>query len=306
MTKYLLKETTREEAAAVRRWIATHPDNERYYSRLRSVWDASRQFARESEVDEEAAWHRFLQRRESADSLQKPSKGIVRRISWLRVAVMVVLGMFTAFAGYHLLAPHNNPLLGVTHRTADATSTDTLVDGSVITLSKYASLRFSRGLFQQRRLVDLHEGGVFFRVAPDRDKPFVIRSGNVTVTVLGTSFHVKRKGDETAVEVESGRVKVEGLDKAVILSARQRVIINTKTHQFDEGTAVEVLDRTPLWRVAELLEDAYDVEVAVADGIRDLPMTTTLDMGRLDTMLKLIAETLGVTVEKKGNRVIIK
>ena len=303
LTKYLLKEATGEEIAAVRRWIAANPENERRYAQLQRVWDASQRLARKSDVDEEAAWRRFVHRRDRGQT----SNGMVRKLGWLRIAAILVLGSAAALVGYYSLSPDSDRLGGVTHRTADAVSVDTLADGSVITLSRHASLRFSQGLFGQKRMVELHGGEVFFEVAPDRDKPFVIRSGDVTVTVLGTSFHVKRKGDETTVMVESGKVKVEGLHRTVALTARQQVTINTKTQQFKAGRAAEILDRTPLWRIAELLEEAYGVEVTVArDEIRDLPMTTTLHSGTLDEKLRVIAESLGITVERQGNRITFK
>lgn len=307
LTKYLLKEASEAEAGAVRSWIAAHPDNEKYYAQLRSVWDTSRSIAAKSEVDEQEAWRRFLHRRDKADSASRgPLKGVIRPMGWLRVAALLVLGSIAAFAGYYVLVPDNAaPLLGAVHEATDAVSTDTLADGSVITLSRHASLRFSQGLFQQKRRVELRSGSVFFNVAPNPAKPFVIQSGNVTVTVLGTSFHVIRNADETTVIVESGTVKVAGLNKVVELGARQKVTINTATQQFDEGAVVGVLDHTPLWRIAEILEAAYDVEITIAnDGIRDLPMTTTLHSSTLEETLHIITETLGVTATRDGNHII--
>ena len=308
LTKYLLNETSEGEAETVRQWIAAHPDNGRYYAHMQLVWDTGQSLAAESNVDEHGAWERFVERREDlGNAPQAFAKPLIRKMGWLRVAAMLVIGSLAAFAGYYLVGVDHtgNRLLGAVHETADAVSTDTLADGSVITLSKHASLRFSQGLFQQKRAVELRSGSVFFEVATDRDKPFVIRSGGVTVTVLGTSFHVARNGDETTVIVESGKVKVAGLDKAVELGARQKVTINTATRHFEERTVIGVLNRTPLWRIAEMLEDAYHVEISIGnDAIRDLPMTTTLHQDTLDETLRIIAETLGVTPTRQGNRVV--
>ncbi|MFB2120618.1 FecR domain-containing protein [Parapedobacter sp. 2B3] len=310
LTKYLLKETSEAEAQAVRNWLAAHPDNGRYYARLQLIWDASRSFAAESKVDEQAAWERFVQRRQTGDGAwRNAAKPLIRKMGWLRIAAAAVLVSIAAFAGYYLIGSDRlaNPLLGAVHETADAVTTDTLADGSVITLSKHASLRFSQGLFQQKRAVELHSGSVFFEVKPDRDKPFVIQSGEVTVTVLGTSFHVTRNGDETAVIVASGKVKVFGLNKAVELEARQKVTINTATQRFEESRVIGVLDHTPLWQIAAMLEDTYNVEITIAnDAIRDLPMTTTLHRGTLDETLHIIAETLGITATREDNQIVFK
>ncbi|WP_257666245.1 FecR domain-containing protein [Parapedobacter tibetensis] len=319
LTKYLLKETSEEETAAVRKWIAAHPDNEKHYSQLRLVWDASQTLAGKSDVDEHEAWLRFMQRRERVNpSLSWQSKGLIRRLGWLRIAATLIFVSGASLIGYYFLVQNGSQRYGSTYETANAVNTDTLADGSIITLNKYATLRFSQGPFQGKRLAELREGEVFFRVAPNHNKPFVIESGKVTVTVLGTSFHVKRKGDETEVIVESGQVKVEGLSRMVELGPRQKVTINTQTQQFDEGMVDDllhnyyvsnqfVLDNTPLWRVVEVLREAYGVEIIIVnDKIRNLPMTTTLHQNTLEDMLHLIAKTLRITVEKQGNNIILK
>lgn len=308
LTKYLLKETSEAEARTVRSWIEAHPDNGRYYSRLQLIWDTSQSFAAENKVDEQEAWGRFVQRREAAGSAFGKSAGpFIGKMRWLRVAAILVLSSMAAFVGYYLIGSDRvaSPLLGAVHETTDAASTDTLADGSVVTLSAYASLRFSQGVFQQKRAVELRGGSVFFQVAPDRDKPFVIRSGDVTVAVLGTSFHVTRNGGETTVIVESGKVRVSGLNRTLELEARQKVTINTITRHVEEGAVVGVLDHTPLWRVAEMLEEAYHVEVTIAnDDIRNLPMTTTLHRGTLDEALHVVTETLGISATRQGNQIV--
>ncbi|HWK98450.1 MAG TPA: FecR domain-containing protein [Parapedobacter sp.] len=310
LTKYLLNETSESEAKVVRHWIAAHPDNGRHYSRLQQIWNASQSFVAESKVDEQAAWERFIQHREAQTGrgvLGSPPKPRLQRLGWLRVAAVLVLTSITAFAGYYLIGSNRvvNPLFGVTHETTDAVSTDTLADGSVVTLSKYASMRFSQGFFRQKRAVALRSGSVFFEVQPNRDRPFVIQSGDVTVTVLGTSFRVTRNGEETTVFVESGKVKVAGLNRTIELEAQQRVTINTVTRRFEESRVIGVLDHTPLWQIARMLEETYNVEITIAnEAIRDLPMTTTLYRGTLDETLHIVSETLGITATRQGNRIV--
>ena len=91
----------------------------------------------------------------------------------------------------------------------------------------------------------------------------------------------------------------------VELKARQKVTINTATDRFVEGAVVGVLDHTPLWRIAEILQETYGVEVRIANAdIRNLPMTTTLHGGTLEETLPVITETLGIKVSRQGNLII--
>ncbi|MGV3761101.1 FecR family protein [Parapedobacter sp.] len=308
LTKYLLNETNELEAKTVRQWIAAHPDNGRYYSRLQLIWGASRSLAAESRVDEQGAWERFVARRDTITASQVPVKSFIRKMGWLRMAAVLTIALVAAFGSYYLMETGQTGyrFSGAVHEAGGTVNTDTLADGSVITLSKYASLRFSQGLFRQKRAVELRRGSVFFEVAADPEKPFVIQSGKVTVTVLGTSFHVARNGDETTVTVESGKVKVAGLDKAVELEARQAVTINTATQHFEEHRVIGVLDHTPLWRIAGMLEETYHVKIVFGNHtIRDLPMTTTLHHGTLEETLHIITETLGVTATRQGDQIVL-
>ncbi len=83
-----------------------------------------------------------------------------------------------------------------------------LPDRSQITVAgaSAVSLSFSDG----RRDVALERGEAFFDVAPDRDRPFVIKAGAHTVTVTGTSFNVNYFAalNEVEVAVLEGTVRV--------------------------------------------------------------------------------------------------
>jgi transmembrane sensor len=57
--------------------------------------------------------------------------------------------------------------------------------------------------------VELASGRERFEVVPGLHREFVVRAGDVTVTVLGTVFSVERIADRVGVSVERGQVKVD-------------------------------------------------------------------------------------------------
>jgi transmembrane sensor len=63
-------------------------------------------------------------------------------------------------------------------------------------------------LSRWERHIELVSGEVFFEVAPDAKRPFVVRSGWVSARALGTKFAVTKRGDATLVTVAEGRVLV--------------------------------------------------------------------------------------------------
>jgi transmembrane sensor len=59
-----------------------------------------------------------------------------------------------------------------------------------------------------RTLVQIERGGARFQVVHDPTRVFRVRSGDVQVDVLGTTFTVERLEDRVRVAVEQGRVRV--------------------------------------------------------------------------------------------------
>jgi transmembrane sensor len=57
--------------------------------------------------------------------------------------------------------------------------------------------------------VGLHDGPAVFDVVPGRARSFVVRSGRVQLTVLGTRFQVNPEGDGVHLAVERGRVRID-------------------------------------------------------------------------------------------------
>jgi transmembrane sensor len=81
-----------------------------------------------------------------------------------------------------------------------------LEDGSAITLNSNsaATVRFERNL----RSVRLSRGEGLFEVAHNKDRPFVVSSGGVSVRAVGTAFAVRTLTDEVTVTVTEGIVEV--------------------------------------------------------------------------------------------------
>lgn len=69
--------------------------------------------------------------------------------------------------------------------------------------------------------VKLARGTVRFDVTPRKDRSFHVYAGSAKISVLGTSFTVRRETEGVEVEVHYGRVKVENESVEKILAARE-------------------------------------------------------------------------------------
>ncbi len=82
-----------------------------------------------------------------------------------------------------------------------------LPDGSQAQLNTASTLRTE--VDARHRWVWLDRGEVYFSVAHDASKPFVIHAGPRRITVLGTKFAVRREADAITVSVVEGRVRLD-------------------------------------------------------------------------------------------------
>ncbi len=100
-----------------------------------------------------------------------------------------------------------------------------LPDGSKVWLNAASKISYPEKFVGSTRNVTL-EGEAFFEVVENPEKPFIVRSGNLITTALGTSFNVKNYTNDSNEEVAlaSGKVLVE-------LDQEQKFIL-------DPGTAV--------------------------------------------------------------------
>ncbi|MPZ31174.1 MAG: DUF4880 domain-containing protein [Rhodospirillales bacterium] len=81
-----------------------------------------------------------------------------------------------------------------------------LEDGSVVQLGPASAIDMT--FVPAERRVRLLKGEAFFEVVRDAARPFIVESGDVRTTVLGTSFEVRLSSEGTDVAVRSGLVRV--------------------------------------------------------------------------------------------------
>ena len=81
-----------------------------------------------------------------------------------------------------------------------------LSDGSTIDLNGRSKVRVRLGA--ERRAVELMEGEALFRVAKDKERPFVVSADHAHVRAVGTAFAINRRQRELLVTVVDGTVAV--------------------------------------------------------------------------------------------------
>ncbi|MEM9835908.1 MAG: FecR domain-containing protein [Bacteroidota bacterium] len=191
----------------------------------------------------------------------------------------------------------------------------TLPDGSVVQLNAESELRFS-DQSDKRLAVLVGEG--YFEVQK-MEKPFVVSTQHLEVTVLGTSFNVTDRAGLRKVSCNSGLVRVAftGQAEEFLLTAGEAVVLlPTGTAQkipADEETDLDwiagrsAFNQVPLTTVLAEMERQFDLQFILAPTLDQTQLiTTAFPNDEVDKALEIVLNILpGFGYEKSGQAVTI-
>jgi len=198
-----------------------------------------------------------------------------------------------------------------------AVLSDTLSDGSVVTVNKGSSISYQSKFKGETRRVSL-KGEAFFNVTPNKKKPFVISVNDVQITVVGTSFNVKTINGSTEVVVETGIVKVTRAGKTVELRANEEATVGAKDSVMTKEKVSDqlykyyrtkefVCDDTPLWKLVEIINEAYNSHIVIGNpALKNMSITTTFNNESLEQVLNVISITFNIKIIKEGDTIILQ
>lgn len=114
----------------------------------------------------------------------------------------------------------------------------TLPDGSLIIINAESFVSYPKEFTSKERNLTL-KGEAFFKITRDPKRPFIVKSAQITTTVLGTSFNIKESGGNVDVTVTSGKVKVTNLttQSNILLVKNDQAHYNSKNGNFSQTTA---------------------------------------------------------------------
>ncbi|MFP9097940.1 FecR family protein [Flavobacterium sp. RHBU_24] len=183
-----------------------------------------------------------------------------------------------------------------------------LPDGSRIWVNQNTEISYPSEFAGDTREVTL-SGEAFFEVAKDPDKPFIITSGAVRTTVLGTSFNIDAyAGKAIEVSVRSGLVKVQASGNTVMLKKGDAAIVPMDNRKLQKtvGIATEPewkkalidIDGLTLEAVINKIQTEHNMKVVYTkEELRHLKIKGTLDTRQgVTEMMQTVAFALGLNI----------
>ncbi|MDN3670796.1 FecR domain-containing protein [Echinicola jeungdonensis] len=224
---------------------------------------------------------------------------------WVGIAASVIL---ISVIGFLLLGPSSDtqPV-----KLSEGLKAYYLPDSSIVTLNKGSELVYETEEWATSRQVML-KGEGFFQVK--KGSPFEVATSNGTVSVLGTSFNVKQRGDYYEVICYEGKVGVETSRQNLTLiagdgyreasSGEEKFDLNID-YKPDWLNGQSSFFRTQYYVVLEELENQYEIVIETKDIDLKATFTGSFPNDDLDVALDAVTIPSGYLYQQKDGKVLI-
>lgn len=187
-------------------------------------------------------------RKNTYSGFLKPAK-LINRKWWYAAAAAVLIPAVIFFSNQgaggenpQQAAHSSQPDWATVTNRADYTQKAQLPDGTSIWLTPGSSFHYSPERFGQSNRVIRLEGEAFFRVAPDKQHPFIVQHGAISTYVLGTAFNIEAYKDEAEIRVSllTGKVAIKSTGDTILNNPLQYLAPGQQMIYVNKDGAIEV------------------------------------------------------------------
>lgn len=317
LIKYLSGELSQGEVNEVEGWLED-PENKKEFGKIKQLWDSSQALASAELFHADKNWMKMKQR---MDTLRKKS-GKEKNLQLFRYAIAASLIFLIGIAGFFYF--QNNRTGKLVQYTAGSQKQEKpvqLPDGTLVYLNHNTNLSYNNDFNKNTRTVTL-SGEAFFDVAKNASIPFIIRTASAEIKVVGTSFNVMAYAfsDSVQVLVQSGVVemysKIDKVSKVLLTVGNEGTYVKSDQKlvtrkSFDTNMLAwktQKLDfrNADLPYVVGALEHAFGKKIQLQGGtLKNCRLTVDFNNQSLETIFKVIKETINITVINQGDVYIV-
>jgi len=311
IVKYLSNEASEEEIDALYEWLASDSKNQKVLSEYIKIYD--QRFENELAFNTNQGLDLL---KSKVESTERKENKVINLTGFYRVAaaVLILLVGLAGYYAYNQLSEVGEVEIIVKSNPLGQKSTFQLPDGSIVKLNAGSSLEFEES-FGNERIVKL-KGEAFFEVVRDKTRPFKVLSGDVTTTVLGTSFNVNAYQDDVSVAVATGKVQVSDRSgQEVFLTPGEKgVFVDEKLSKqktdLDKLLAWKdntlVFYQTSVTQVVADLEKWYGVEIDASEvDAAGCLFNGKFKNENLVNVLEAVSFSTGINYKKENKKVIL-
>jgi transmembrane sensor len=192
-----------------------------------------------------------------------------------------------------------------------------LSDGSLVAINTQSAVEVA--MHPDSREVTLTRGEAWFKVAHDKNRPFIVSAGRIRVRAVGTAFSVRRHDDGADVQVTEGTVEtwtVGEETRRVQVGAGEKAYVAEYEPPKPVQAAADI-ERSLAWREGQIALEGETLDQAVAQFnryntrklvISDPTLADEKLVGQFRATEPLnfadaVATTLGATVAEEGDTI---
>jgi transmembrane sensor len=345
LIRFIVGETTGKEKQKIERWLKDDNTNKQLMRTLEQILHESR--LEHTQWNEDELWNKFaskagitLSQAESPDEVRlRPDVNIVQwminlGMQWcfglnrsvsqyvfrLAIITLLILGGSIGTTIYFKKLQEKRELAYQSTYQEYFTqkgerSTLLLSDGTSIRLNSATKIRFPIVFAKERREIFL-DGEAFFEVAHNENSPFIVRTVDANIRVLGTLFNVTSYSEDnkTQVIVSEGQVAFGGVKQQdeVLLHRNQlgRIIkgglpSTAEVIRTDKYLAwlknQMVFENVTLMEVIKQLSRRFDVEFKVLDSsLLNRHIIATYSNESLSQIIRSLSLSLQFKYKQRG------
>lgn len=306
LRKFIARQTNEDESKKVIQWLEennlSQEDLEYALENPKAIWIFD-------QLDASKNWEPVKQKIGA-----KPKVLLMRH--FLRVAASILILVAVAGIGIKVKEYVNRPL--VVSNNSSEVLLFTLPDSSLVSLNKNSKLTYFRNFSKKRNIQ--FTGEAFFEIKRDVQRPFVIKTAESEIRVLGTSFSVEADLKNTRVIVASGKVALYSsllLADTLILEKGDKGVFNAESLSLEKQRNKDlnflawkdhhlVFEKTPLANVIADLERYFQIKVNVkSPEIYKLNYTSQFSNPTLSEVLKELELILNISAEVSGKNILL-
>jgi transmembrane sensor len=284
--RYMMGDATDEEKLQIMQWADEAPEHLEELKSLGIIYDAS-------------IWY---QNKEKSSALKPPFKNKFKRITLTvaKVAAIFALGFILNSVWQRW---GEKPKMQCVYAPAGQRAELTLEDGTQVWLNANSKIIYPSSFDKDHRDIKL-QGEAYFKVTPNKHRPFIVDAAGYKIRVLGTEFNVQAY-DKKKYEIDlvKGSVHVTTPDhKFADLKPGKRIFVNSNnivqgeiSHpehfqwrsgliSFDSETLQDIFNKIQLYYDVKiichndnLLASHYSGKFRVRDGIEHIMRVLQID-----------------------------
>lgn len=218
--KYLQNDCNRKELKKILPWMNDPSNADTIEEMIREDWDL---FNFSEKADVSSSFETILLKIKKENSPQLPVENEHRiRKLLLRIAAMFILPVAIGYSTYLISSGHKTEEVVLFNEITAPLGSKTIIklgDSTKVWLNSGSTLRYPQKFSGKYREVAL-TGEAYFDVKRKPDQPFIVKTPEINIKVLGTSFNVKAYPEEGTVETT--------LVKGLISITRSNEELNSK------------------------------------------------------------------------------